>query len=376
MNIDKKDLLENIRDYSPKEIAAAINAGIVSFYELRSGTHGQFTPMLQRQVKQIIETGEEPEPVIQSGPEPFQPEDTAIIPPPPPPSRPVETTPVPPPPPPFRLEKSEPVRQPETEPFRPMEPEPVISGPAEQQAEQTRVEDFTPVQISNPTPSDSQARLIPCPECGNMVSPLASQCPVCGLPFTMVACKECGTWVSSRATECPSCGMPIAPVQQPYQQQPYQQQPYQQPYQPGANFDPTYSGQGGPNDHLGTPPNIHSFSWGGFVLGWLWGVCNGVYWSLVLLLIGLVSSIMPLVLNTDEGFVISILCSVAGLIISIILGVKGNKLAWKSKRFNSIDHFVAVQKGWRTAGLIVFWIGVGLVALIFFIILLVLLLDL
>lgn len=56
--MDKKDLLENIQDYTPKEIAAAINAGVVTFYELRSGTHGQFTPLLQRHVKTILELGE------------------------------------------------------------------------------------------------------------------------------------------------------------------------------------------------------------------------------------------------------------------------------------------------------------------------------
>ena len=334
--MNKKDLLENIRDYSPKEIAAAINAGVVTFYELRSGTHGQFTPLLQRQVKTILESGDEPEPAR-------KPEADLI-------QEPVRQ----PEPEPFRPVVQEPVRQPEQKPFRPESQDPANKGNVVPQADQTQVENFTPVQVPNPTPAGSQIRLIPCPECGKMVSPLASQCPSCGMPFTMVMCSECGSWVSSQATECPTCGMPLHPGQPVYQQ------PNQQGFQPVKQ---TNSVQGGPNAHLGTPSNINSFSWGGFVFNWLWGVCNGVYWSLVNLLLGLVS-VIGVATRSAEGNIVSGLCSIGILAISIVLGVMGNRLAWKSKRFKSVEQFVAVQKGWRTAALIVFGISLGVTLII------------
>lgn len=50
----KKELLKNIQGYSPEEIADAIRAGIVTLYELGHDTEGQFTPLLKKQVKEIL----------------------------------------------------------------------------------------------------------------------------------------------------------------------------------------------------------------------------------------------------------------------------------------------------------------------------------
>lgn len=54
--ITKKELLKNVRNYSPQEIADAIKAGVVSLYELSKETEGAFTPLLKRQVKNILDT--------------------------------------------------------------------------------------------------------------------------------------------------------------------------------------------------------------------------------------------------------------------------------------------------------------------------------
>lgn len=53
--VTKKDLLTNIRRYSPQEIADAVRAGVVSLYELNKETQGAFTPLLKRQVKNILD---------------------------------------------------------------------------------------------------------------------------------------------------------------------------------------------------------------------------------------------------------------------------------------------------------------------------------
>lgn len=52
--VSKKELLKNIQSYSPEEIADAIRAGIVTLYELGHDTEGQFTPLLKKQVKDIL----------------------------------------------------------------------------------------------------------------------------------------------------------------------------------------------------------------------------------------------------------------------------------------------------------------------------------
>jgi serine/threonine protein kinase len=89
------------------------------------------------------------------------------------------------------------------------------------------------------------------------------------------------------------------------------------------------SGQGGLFDPaVPVPDEIKGWNWGAFMLPWLWPVSNKVW-------IGLIS-LLPQV----------------GLIMAIALGVKGNEWAWKSRRWRSIEHFKAHQRGWAIAGIL------------------------
>lgn len=54
--VTKRELLKNIRNYTPQEIANAVRDGVVTLYELSKETEGAFTPLLKRQVKTILET--------------------------------------------------------------------------------------------------------------------------------------------------------------------------------------------------------------------------------------------------------------------------------------------------------------------------------
>lgn len=84
------------------------------------------------------------------------------------------------------------------------------------------------------------------------------------------------------------------------------------------------------------PSEIKGWNWGAFSFGWIWGVCNGVYWPLLLIL----GSLIPYV---------GALISLGGL---IALGINGNKWAWKAKSWSSIAEFKRVQHKWNIAGLI------------------------
>lgn len=59
--INKKELLKDIRIYSPEQIAEAVRTGKVSMYELGKETEGLFTPLLKRQVKEILERPVQPD---------------------------------------------------------------------------------------------------------------------------------------------------------------------------------------------------------------------------------------------------------------------------------------------------------------------------
>lgn len=51
----RKELLKNLKNYSPEEIAEAVREGVVSLYELSKETEGAFTPLLKKKVKAILE---------------------------------------------------------------------------------------------------------------------------------------------------------------------------------------------------------------------------------------------------------------------------------------------------------------------------------
>jgi len=80
------------------------------------------------------------------------------------------------------------------------------------------------------------------------------------------------------------------------------------------------------------PEGVKGWSWGAFLLNWIWGVSNKTF--------------------------ISLLCwiPVVGIFMSIYLGVKGRELAWRNKRWDSLEHFQQVQRRWS--------IGAGILVLV------------
>ena len=76
------------------------------------------------------------------------------------------------------------------------------------------------------------------------------------------------------------------------------------------------------------PDGIRGWSWGAFFLNWIWAVFNRTF-------IGLLA-LIPYV----------------GFIMAIVLGVKGREWAWQNKRWESVEHFNAVQRQWSFWGVV------------------------
>ncbi len=96
------------------------------------------------------------------------------------------------------------------------------------------------------------------------------------------------------------------------------------------------------------PQEIKKWNWGAFCLNWLWGVFNGVYWPLVLIVVNFIPYIGPII----------------SLGICIALGINGSEWAWKGKSWSSVEEFKRVQHKWAVAVLWVFGISfvLGLLA--------------
>jgi len=99
------------------------------------------------------------------------------------------------------------------------------------------------------------------------------------------------------------------------------------------------SGQGAVG-HI--PEGVKGWSWGAFLLNWIWAIGNKTW-------IGLLA-FLPYV----------------GFIFAIILGIKGRQWAWQNKRWDSVEHFQRVQRKWSFWGvlLIVGVAGLGILAAI------------
>ena len=75
------------------------------------------------------------------------------------------------------------------------------------------------------------------------------------------------------------------------------------------------------------PQELKRFNWGAFLLNWIWGIMHKQYITLLY-------------------FVACFIPVLGPLAISIWFGFAGNKWAWESKNWNSVEEFNDVQRGW------------------------------
>lgn len=94
-------------------------------------------------------------------------------------------------------------------------------------------------------------------------------------------CRSCGKEIHETTTTCPQCGV-LQPI----------------------------------------PDGVRGWSWGAFLLNWIWAIGNGTW-------IGLLA-LIPYV----------------GFIMAIVLGFKGREWAWRNRQWESLEHFQRVQKRW------------------------------
>lgn len=124
----------------------------------------------------------------------------------------------------------------------------------------------------------------------------------------MVFCRGCGKEIHESTITCPHCGAP-------------------QGRSPTSNSDKAI------------PDGIKGWSWGAFLLNWIWAIGNKTW-------IGLFA-IIPYV----------------GLVMAIVLGFKGREWAWKNKQWESVEHFNSVQKKWSVWGVAII-IGVFVIGIL------------
>ncbi len=101
-----------------------------------------------------------------------------------------------------------------------------------------------------------------------------------------------------------------------------------------------------------TPQEIQRWNWSAFILGPIWGVVHGLWWTILGFM-----PLLPVPTLRTLGFVVLI-----G--VMLILGLKGNEMAWRARQWESPEKFLAVQQRWATWS-IVFAIGAFVAVIVF-----------
>lgn len=101
------------------------------------------------------------------------------------------------------------------------------------------------------------------------------------------------------------------------------------------------------NANIGETAKLNKWSQGAFLLGGIWGLFNGVYWPIIVIV---PLCLLDLVIDTHW---FGIVVTFVEFAIFIYLGSNGRSLAWKNKKWESVEKFCKVQRGWDIAGFIV-----------------------
>lgn len=121
-------------------------------------------------------------------------------------------------------------------------------------------------------------------------------------------CTSCGVQALADSAFCTGCGKPVNSTSSA------------QAYPSGSSIGAT----AGPISTYGAaiPEGVKGWSWGAFLLNWIWAIGNRTW-------IGLLA-LIPYV----------------GFLVAIWLGFKGREMAWKNQQWRDLEHFNQVQKKW------------------------------
>lgn len=96
------------------------------------------------------------------------------------------------------------------------------------------------------------------------------------------------------------------------------------------------------------PPQARGGSWGAFVFGGVWALCNGV-WFGVLSFLAFMAPFM-----VDRLTALNTVATLLGIGVWLYLAARGRSLAWGHKRWASYEQFHGVQRIWSKVAKVVF----------------------
>ena len=117
------------------------------------------------------------------------------------------------------------------------------------------------------------------------------------------------------------------------------------------------------------PAEVRKLNWGAFLWPFIWGLFNVKLTKVLAIIVINLIIVAPVFFMAFSGMngdpsntpltmlsvALLILSPIINLIIMIVFLVKGNRWSWQDKNWESVEHFVVVQKKW-TMGIFIFWL--------------------
>lgn len=115
------------------------------------------------------------------------------------------------------------------------------------------------------------------------------------------------------------------------------------------------------------PAEVRKLNWGAFLWPFIWGLFNVKLTKVLAIIVINLIIVAPVFFMAFSGMngdpsntpltmlsvALLILSPIINLVIMIVFLVKGNRWSWQDKNWESVEHFVAVQKKW-TMGMFIF----------------------
>jgi ribosomal protein L40E len=192
--------------------------------------------------------------------------------------------------------------------------------------------------------------LINCPECNAQISDQAENCPKCGYPMIsqsttkseMNTCPECNAQVSKEAESCPKCGFPL---KESFDIVKKGEHPTIERKEDESSFKTFPQEYGKITLYNKNSDQIHmasiGFSWSLFLFSGILGIpcfIKKLYgYGFVFLIIDIVSIVnymtndsLVTFTNVNMTLLFLIGSNVVSFILSVLIGINGNKLSIKS----------------------------------------------
>ena len=119
------------------------------------------------------------------------------------------------------------------------------------------------------------------------------------------------------------------------------------------------------------PDGVKGWSWGAFLLNWIWAIGNRTWIGLLVIapsiIIGFIYGFSQSAgmgsINQSHIAILSVFGNLLTFGLCVLLGIKGREWAWKKKKWDSIEHFNKVQKKWTYWGVVIV-VGICVIGMI------------